>query len=99
MVSRLDKKFTNEHGKYNEFDKYKSKVILEKEKATEPTLVADISQKDIDASKMKGYSAIDLETARSISNNPTLTQAELDQLKKAAKEKKKLEPTGKFKKE
>ena len=28
MVSTLDKKkFTNEHGKYNEFDKYKSKVI------------------------------------------------------------------------
>ena len=89
MVSRLDKKFTNEHGRYNEFDKYKSKVILEKEKATEPTLVADISQKDIDLSRAKGYSTIDLETARSISNNPTLTQEELKQLKKAAKEKKK----------
>ena len=51
MVSTLDKKFTNEHGKYNEFDKYKSKVILEQEK--EPTLVADISQKDIDLSKSR----------------------------------------------
>ena len=96
MVSTLDKKFTNEHGKYNEFDKYKSKVILEKDK---PTLVADISQKDIDLSKAKGYSTVDLETARTLSGNPTLTQKELELLKKAAKEKTKVEPTGKFKKE
>ena len=96
MVSTFDKKFTNEHGKYNQFDKYKSKVILEKDK---PTLVADISQKDIDASKSRGYSVVDLETARSISGNPTLTQKELDLLKKAAKEKTKVEPTGKFKNE
>ena len=96
MVSTLDKKFTNEHGKYNEFDKYKSKVILEKEK---PTLVADISQKDIDLSKAKGYSTVDLDTARTLSGNPTLTQKELELLKKSAKEKKKVEPTGKFKSE
>jgi len=32
-----------------------------------------------------------------ISNNPTLTAEELKQLKKAAKEKKEIEPTGKFK--
>ena len=96
MVSTLDKKFTNEHGKYNEFDKYKSKVILEKEK---PTLVADISQKDIDLSKAKGYSTVDLDTARTLSGNPTLTQKELELLKKAAKEKTKVEPTGKFKSE
>ena len=95
MVSTLDKKFTNEHGKYNEFDKYKSKVILEKEK---PTLVADISQKDIDLSKAKGYSTVDLDTARTLSGNPTLTQKELELLKKSAKEKNKVEPTGKFKK-
>ena len=96
MVSTLDKKFTNEHGKYNEFDKYKSKVILEKEK---PTLVADISQKDIDLSKAKGYSTVDLDTARTLSGNPTLTQKELELLKKSAKEKKKVEPTGKYKSE
>jgi len=94
MVSTLDKKFTNEHGKYNEFDKYKSKVILEKDK---PTLVADISQKDIDLSKAKGYSTVDLDTARMLSGNPTLTQKELELLKKSAKEKKEVEPTGKFK--
>ena len=96
MVSTLDKKFTNEHGKYNEFDKYKSKVILEKDK---PTLVADISQKDIDLSKAKGYSTVDLDTARTLSGNPTLTQKELELLKKSAKEKKKVEPTGKYKSE
>ena len=31
--------------------------------------------------------------------NPTLTDAELTNLKKAVKDKKKLEPTGKFKKD
>ena len=98
MVSTLDKKkFTNEHGKYNEFDKYKSKVILEKK--DEPTLVADISQADIDLSKSKGGSALDLNTARMLSNNPTLTEKELKFLKKAARDKTKVEPTGKFKKE
>ena len=98
MVSTLDKKkFTNEHGKYNEFDKYKSKVILEKK--DEPTLVADISQADIDLSKSKGGSGLDLDTARMLSNNPTLTEKELKFLKKAARDKTKVEPTGKFKKE
>ena len=54
MVSTLDKKFTNEHGKYSQFDKYKSKVLLEKEKK-DPVLTADISQTDINAAKMKGF--------------------------------------------
>ena len=97
MVSTLDKKFTNEHGKYSQFDKYKSKVLLEKEK-TEPVLKADISQADIDLSKSKAGSKLDLETARTLSGNPTLTQDELELLKKSAKEKKKVEPTGKYKK-
>ena len=61
--------------------------------------VADISQADIDASKSISYSVIDLETARDISKNPTLTQEELNELKKAAKEKRNIEPTGKFKKD
>ena len=93
MVSTLDKKFTNEHGKYNEFDKYKSKVILEK---ADPVLTADISRTDIDLSKARGYSKLDLDTAKMLGGNPTLTQEELDQLKKAAKAKDKVEPTGKF---
>ena len=94
MVSTLDKKFTNEHGKYNEFDKYKSKVILEK---ADPVLTADISRTDIDLSKARGHSKLDLETAKTLSGNPTLTQKELELLKKSAKEKKEVEPTGKFK--
>ena len=95
MVSTLDKKFTNEHGKYSQFDKYKSKVLLEKEKK-EPILKADISQADIDLSKSKDYPGVDLDTARMLSGNPTLTQKELEQLKKAAKDKQELKPTGKF---
>jgi len=78
-----DKKYTNEHPKYTMFDKYK----------------ADISGMDINASKMKGYSAVNLETAKELSMNPTLTEAELTNLKKAVKDKKKLEPTGQFKKD
>ena len=86
-----DKKYTNEHPKFNMFDKYKS------DKDSLVGARADISGKDIDASKMKGFNSVDLDTAKMLSNNPTLTQEELTQLKKAAKEKKKLEPTGKFK--
>lgn len=85
------KQYANEHPKFNMFDRYK---------ADKDSLVgarADISGKDIDASKMRGYSSVDLDTARMISNNPTLTQEELKQLKKAAKEKKEIQPTGKFK--
>ena len=92
-MALTDKKYANEHPKFNMFDKYK---------ADKDSLVgarADISGKDIDASKMRGFSSVDLDTARMISNNPTLTQKELDELKKAAKEKKKLEPTGQFKKD
>ena len=88
-----DKKYTNEHPKFTMFDKYKS---------DRDSLVgarADISGKDIDASKMKGYSSVDLDTARMLSNNPTLTEKELKFLKKAAKDKTEAEPTGKFKKE
>ena len=96
MVSTLDKKFINEHGKYTQFDKYRSIVILEKEKK-EPILKADISQKDIDLSKSKDYPGVNLDTARMLSGNPTLTQEELKLLKKSAKEKKKVEPTGQFK--
>jgi len=93
MVSTFDKKFTNEHGKYNQFDKYKSKVILEKDK---PTLVADISQKDIDATKMKGFKKYNLQTLKELGIvNPSLSEAELETLKKS----KDVEPTGKFKSE
>ena len=92
MALRLDKDVLNEHAKFNTFDKYKAKKA-------DVMKVADISQADIDASKSRSYSVIDLETARDISKNPTLTQEELTQLKKAAKNKEDIEPTGKFKKD
>ena len=92
MIRPEDKAALNEHGKFNQFDKYKAKKV-------DVMKVADISQKDIDLSKSKGYSTVDLDTARMLSNNPTLTQEELTQLKKAAKNKEDIEPTGKFKKE
>ena len=90
-MALTDKKYANEHPKFNMFDKYKS------DKDSLVGARADISGKDIQASKMRGFSSVDLDTAKMISNNPTLTQEELNELKKAAKEKKKLEPTGKFK--
>jgi len=90
MALRPDKNVLNEHSKFSKFDKYKA------EQRPDVMKVADISQMDIDVSKAKGYSTVDLDTARMLSNNPTLTQKELDQLKKAAKDKEKLEPTGKF---
>ena len=92
MIRDEDKTIANEHSKFNKIDKYKAKKA-------DVMKVADISKKDIDASKMRGYSTVDLETARMISNNPTLTQEELKELKKSAKEKSNLEPTGKFKKD
>ena len=86
------KQYTNEHSKFNQVDKYKAK------KADVMT-VADISQANIDMSKSKGGSALDLDTAKMLSGNPTLTQEELKQLKEAAKNKEDIEPTGKFKKD
>ncbi len=89
MIRDEDKTIANEHSKFNKIDKYKAKKA-------DVMKVADISQKDIDLSKSRGYSKIDLDTAKMLSGNPTLTQEELDQLKKAAKAKDKVEPTGKF---
>ena len=88
------KQYTNEHPKFTMFDKYK-----QDKKSLVDSGIADISGKDIDASKMRGFSSVDLDTARMISNNPTLTSEELKQLKKAAKERKEIEPTGQFKKD
>ena len=90
MVIRPDKDVLNEHAKFSKFDKYKA------EQKPDVMKVADISQMDIDVSKAKGYSTVDLATAKMLSGNPTLTQEELEQLKKAAKDKQELEPTGKF---
>ncbi len=90
MALRPDKNVLNEHSKFSKFDKYKA------EQRPDVMKVADISKMDIDISKAKGYSTVDLDTARMLSNNPTLTQKELEQLKKAAKDDQKLKLTGKF---
>ena len=90
MAIRSDKDVLNEHAKFTKFDKYKA------DQRPDVMKVADISKKDIDVSKARGYSKVDLDTAKMLSGNPTLTQDELDQLKKAAKDDKKLETTGQF---
>jgi len=89
MAIRPDKNVLNEHAKFNTMDKYKAKAM------ENPVLVADVSQMDIDRSKLRGYSKVDLATARELSGNPTLTANELKDLK----EKNVKEPTGKFKKD
>ena len=90
MVYRPEKTIGNEHQKFTTMDKYKAK------QKPDIMQVADLSQRDIDLSDKRGYSKLDLDTARTLSGNPTLTQKELEQLKKAAKDKQELEPTGKF---
>ena len=90
MAIRPDKDVLNEHAKFSKFDKYKA------EQRPDVMKVADISQRDINLSDKRGYSKLDLDTARTLSGNPTLTQNELEQLKKAAKDKQELEPTGIF---
>ena len=83
MIRNEDKAIANEHSKFNKIDKYKAKKA-------DIMKVADISQKDIDLSKSRGYSKLDLETAKMLSGNPTLTQEELDSLKKQSKDTEKI---------
>jgi len=87
------KQYNNEHPKFNLFDKYKSKKA-------DVMKVADISQEDISASKMKGFKKYNLETLKELGIvNPSLTNEELDILKKSKNKLKDVEPTGKFKKD
>ena len=90
-MALTDKKYTNEHPKFTMFEKYKA----DKDSLIDAT--ADISKKDISLTKKRGFSKLDLDTAKMLSGNDSLTQDELDQLKKSAKEKQDLKPTGKFK--
>ena len=91
LTDRTGREIANEHPKYATI----KKDVVEKVR------VADISQKDIDATKMKGFAKQDLDTAQMISGNTSLTQKELTQLKTALSNKKTstLETTGKFKKD
>ena len=91
LTDRTGREIANEHPKYATI----KKDVIEKVK------VADISQRDIDATKMVGYAKQNLDTAQMLSGNTSLTQKELTQLKTALSNKKTstLEPTGKFKKD
>ena len=98
LTDRSNRKIANEHPKFasmaDEFKKHKDEVVKN-------VKMADISQKDIEASKMKGFAKQDLDTVKMITGNDSLTQKELTKLKKALKDGKTstLEPTGKFKKD
>jgi hypothetical protein len=98
ISDRSKRKIANEHPKFADlaetFKKHKDEVV-------EKVKMADISQRDIDASKLKSYAVQDLDNARMISGNKSLTKDELAKLKKALKEKKTstLETTGRFKKD
>jgi len=98
LSDRSKRKIANEHPKFADlaetFKKHKDEVV-------EKVKVADISQRDIDNTRLKGYSKIDLENAKMMSGNDSLTKDELAKLKKALKEKKTstLETTGRFKKD
>ncbi len=98
LTDRSKRKIANEHPKFADlaetFKKHKDEVV-------EKVKMADISQRDIDASKLKSYAVQDLDNARMISGNKSLTKDELAKLKKALKEKKTstLETTGRFKKD
>jgi len=98
LTDRSKRKIANEHPKFADlaetFKKHKDEVV-------EKVKMADISQRDIDASKLKSYAVQDLDNAKMTSGNKSLTKDELSKLKKALKEKKTstLETTGRFKKD
>ena len=61
----------------------------------ERVLVADVNQSVLNLSKAAGFKDYDLDTIRTITDNPTLTQHELDAIKTGTS----TEPTGKYKKD
>ena len=61
----------------------------------ERVLMADVNQAVLNLSKAKGFEKYDLGTIQTITDNQTLTQAELDAVKAGTI----TEPTGKFKKD
>ena len=71
-----DKAVLNEHGKFNKFDKYKAKQEVK------PVFkVSNLSGEE------KKPSTLDLETAKTISGNPSLTREELKSFKQTTKDK------------
>jgi hypothetical protein len=80
MIRPEDKTALNEHGKFNKFDKYKAKQEIK------PILkVSNLSGEE------KKSSTLDLETAKTISGNPSLTREELKSFKETTKDKQKIE--------
>ena len=80
MIRPEDKSAINEHGKFNQFDKYKAKQEVK------PILkVSNLSGEE------KKSSTLDLETAKTISGNPSLTQEELKLFKQTTKDKQEIE--------
>jgi hypothetical protein len=74
------KKYINEHGKFNQFDKYSN--IFKKEKENKPILkVPNLPGEE------KKSSTLDLETAKTLSGNPSLTREELKSFKQTTKDK------------
>ena len=80
MIRPEDKAALNEHGKFNKFDKYKAKQEVK------PILkVSNLSGEE------KKSSTLDLEPAKTISGNPSLTQEELKLFKQTTKDKQEIE--------
>ena len=92
-MALTDKKYANEHPKFNMFDKYKQ----DKDSLVDSGM-ADISKKDIATGKLKKktLSSYSLEELKELGLvNPTLTDDELTRLKEGNVK----EPTGQFKKD
>ena len=80
MIRPEDKAALNQHGNFNNFDKYKAKQEVK------PILkVSNLSGEE------KKSSTLDLETAKTISGNPSLTQEELKLFKQTTKDKQEIE--------
>ena len=79
------KKYTNEHGKFNQFDKYSN--IFKKEKEEKPVFKVT----NLLGQEEKKSSTLDLETAKTISGNPSLTKEELKSFKETTKNKQEIE--------
>ncbi len=78
LTDRSNRKIANEHPKFvsmaDEFKKHKDEIV-------EKVKMADISQKDIDATRLKGFAKQDLDTLKMTGTvNDSLTQEELTKL-------------------
>jgi len=79
------KKYANEHGKFNQFDKYSN--IFKKAKEEKPVFKVT----SLPGQEEEKSSTLNLETAKAISGNPSLTREELKSLKETTKDKQEIE--------